>query len=69
MIQTAEQALSFIHSCNKFGGKKDDLARMRTLLKTLGSPERLYPVVYRLNLPARLAEDRVAILDYIEFCH
>lgn len=46
MIQTAEQALSFIHSCNKFGGKKDDLARMRTLLKTLGSPERLYPVVH-----------------------
>ncbi|MBP3371397.1 MAG: bifunctional folylpolyglutamate synthase/dihydrofolate synthase, partial [Clostridia bacterium] len=46
MIQNMEQALCFIHSCNKFGAKKDDLKRMRALLKALGNPERLYPIVH-----------------------
>ena len=46
MIQTLSQALEFIHSCNKFGGKKDDLSRMRTLMEALGLPERLYPIVH-----------------------
>lgn len=46
MIQNIEQTLCFIHSCNKFGAKKDDLKRMRALLKALGNPERLYPIVH-----------------------
>ena len=45
-MHTIEEALQFIHSCNRFGGKKDSLARMRCLMKCLGDPQTRFPAVH-----------------------
>ena len=45
-MQTIEEALQFIHSCNRFGGKKDGLERMRYFMECLGNPQRSFPAVH-----------------------
>lgn len=50
-----------------YGGESHSVRVVHRLEHIRG--ECLYPVVYCLYLPARFAEDRVAFLDYIEFCH
>lgn len=43
---TYEQALDYIHSCKRFGSKKNGLENMLRLAGALGNPQRAFPVIH-----------------------
>ncbi len=46
MITTISEALEFLHSASKRGGKKEGLTGISRLMDRLGHPERKYPTVH-----------------------